>query len=60
VVELDELGEGRCGRVYRGLWRGRNVALKRPLSKFKGLVVNEIEILWYAPSIITFLWLCWA
>jgi predicted Ser/Thr protein kinase len=52
VVELDELGEGRCGRVYRGLWRGRNVALKRPFSAFKSLVVNEIEILWYRPSLL--------
>lgn len=43
---LRKLGDGSFGKVYLGLWRGRNVALKRSkVRKNERFIVNEANVL---------------
>eukprot|EP01111_Echinosteliopsis_oligospora_P012589 TRINITY_DN432_c0_g1_i1.p1 TRINITY_DN432_c0_g1~~TRINITY_DN432_c0_g1_i1.p1 ORF type:complete len:406 (-),score=87.49 TRINITY_DN432_c0_g1_i1:56-1273(-) len=46
VQELEKLGEGAFGRVYKALWRGRVVAVKKITGQMDSVVMSEIEILW--------------
>lgn len=40
------LGKGACGKVRLGLWRGRNVVIKKSYPFKAHTLVNEANMLW--------------
>jgi len=46
IHEMEKLGEGAFGRVYKAMWQGRIIAEKKITGQLDSVVMGEIEILW--------------